>query len=84
MKTNKDYQATFKANMKAEGWVQFHDWCHPDDKPYLRQVCKDLRNKHKREDDENTNDIADCNTDNRNSSSRGSRSNADPVEPDRR
>ena len=56
MKTNKDYQAVFKKKQEKAGLVQFHDWCHPDDKPHLRQVCKDLRNKHKREYHENVTD----------------------------
>jgi len=59
MKPNTKYQATFKAKQKADGWVQFNDWCHPDDKPYLHQVCKDRRDQHKREDDENTTDSTD-------------------------
>ena len=56
MKTNKDYQATFKAKQKASGLVQFHDWCYPEDKPIARQRLKELRDKHKREDDENITD----------------------------
>ena len=53
MKTNKDYQITFKAKQKAAGLVQFHDWCYPDDKPQLRKLAKELRDN-KEKDNEST------------------------------
>jgi hypothetical protein len=58
MKTNKDYQATFKEKMYAKGLVQHNVWCYPQHKSLVTQFAKGLQLQQEREDEK-----VDCNVD---------------------